>query len=798
MNRRRLKFRRSFSPQDRALKRETARLKAELNKLKKELELTRKNEERYRMIFENSGQGILVGAGGYIRMANNRAQEITGYSLDELGSKSLYDFLHPDDRSWVLELGFKAMRGEPTPEKYEYRGVNPDGDIVWVESSSVVINWEGMVGAVNFISDITQRKNTEFELSRHRDHLSQMIRERTKELEEACWDLRVSEEKFRSLYNNAPIPAFLLLEKEGSLVLDAYNQAADALTMGMVKGWLGRQAEKICRDHPELFNFLIKSRRSRLPRVSEFKFRDTLNKERLILQVAVAQIPPEIVLVYVQDITKGKLAEEKLLRSETLFRTLAETTATGIAVTTETKALYVNSAAMKIMDVAEKQDIDFNEILNLNAMEPNIKMGVIRKIRALVQGRINLARYIIKTITNQKRIKCIDCTSTRTIYEGQPVILTSFMDITEQRKAIKALQASEEQLRSLMETAEDFVVFRLEYTQNKSRACDVVFISPSARELLGLSDPMNFRQWAKLLHPDDVKKVKTGRRNIRQGRKFNQELRIFNQKKNEWRWVQAICIGVFNENKELVFANGIILDISDRKKTEQNLKDYQDRLRALASELTDAEEKERRRIAVDLHDRVGQTLAFSLNRIKLLAELNRSEPLKSELDKIGAFIRQTIHDTRTLTFDLSPPVLYDLGLGPALEWLSEEISESYDFEVRYSEDKNLKPLDKHTEIILFRAARELLINAVKHSQAQGAMLSFSRDNSAIRIKVEDHGVGMPPPVGDQILYTGLGFFSIRERLEPLGGSLQIESELNRGAAFTLVVPLSQHMETAGK
>jgi PAS domain S-box-containing protein len=259
---------------------------------------------------------------------------------------------------------------------------------------------------------------------------------------------------------------------------------------------------------------------------------------------------------------------------------------------------------------------------------------------------------------------------------------------------------------------------------------------------------------------------------------------------------------VDDRTAELVSAVDLLnLEIQERKYNEKKLMEQQDKLRLLSSELLLTEERERRQIATELHDRIGQTLAVIQIKLAELREASASnETAAKALDDIRQYIEQTIQDTRSLTFELSPPVLYELGLEAALAWLINQILEKHGLRVELKDDGRSKPLDNGCRVIMFQSARELLFNIVKHARARSATVSVRKDGNDIRIEIEDDGIGFDSSELESsgTGSRGFGMFSIRERLSPLGGHLEIKSEPGRGTHVTLVAPLSCSTENTGE
>ena len=255
--------------------------------------------------------------------------------------------------------------------------------------------------------------------------------------------------------------------------------------------------------------------------------------------------------------------------------------------------------------------------------------------------------------------------------------------------------------------------------------------------------------------------------------------------------VRTVKTPVKNNKGTIVGILGIFWDITEHKEAEKKVFEYQKRLKSLTAQITMNEEKERKRLAEYLHDQIGQELFVIKIKLEQLQDsLSYDEDLKILSDLSNNLIH-TIDKTRSLTFELSPPILYQLGLEAALEWLAESTYLQYNVVVSFEDDKQEKPLDEEVKIFLYRAVRELLTNVAKHAQTQNAKVSIEKDNTHIRICVEDNGVGFIPlsKHSSKEKNKGFGLFSIKERLDQLGGYLEIKSLDGRGTQVSLTVPL---------
>lgn len=249
------------------------------------------------------------------------------------------------------------------------------------------------------------------------------------------------------------------------------------------------------------------------------------------------------------------------------------------------------------------------------------------------------------------------------------------------------------------------------------------------------------------------------------------------------------------------------IDITERKRAEEELRKHRDHLEelvhertvelatanaalaqrstqlcVLANQLIEAEQRERRRIAYVLHENFQQLLAatkFSIQHFRDKGSLLAVQQALESLD-------QAIAISRSLTVELRPPVLYELGLGPALEWLGRQVYDKFNLTVELHLDRDADPVSDNLRSFLFEAVRELLLNVTKHAKVDAAHVRLSRVDDQIQLQIVDHGVGFDPAQTHQARF---GLFSIRERVELLGGHVDIESAPSQGTSITLAIPL---------
>ena len=243
----------------------------------------------------------------------------------------------------------------------------------------------------------------------------------------------------------------------------------------------------------------------------------------------------------------------------------------------------------------------------------------------------------------------------------------------------------------------------------------------------------------------------------------------------------------------------IFLDRTEWKKSDEKLKDnqrqlleYRARLRELATQLTISEENTRREIATDLHDSIGHSLlTLLLDLRKIRDEHELSDGAAAALDKSIKVAEQMIAESRQLIFELSPPILLEVGITPAVEALADHLLTPRGIGWTVTERGRLQDFsaDDAVCVILYRMSRELLVNVIKHSHASKVSISVNRGPKKIQIVIEDNGRGFSVKKRmNRTTGCGLGLFSIRERLIHIGGDMQIISN-SAGTTISLLAPL---------
>jgi two-component system, sensor histidine kinase and response regulator len=225
-------------------------------------------------------------------------------------------------------------------------------------------------------------------------------------------------------------------------------------------------------------------------------------------------------------------------------------------------------------------------------------------------------------------------------------------------------------------------------------------------------------------------------------------------------------------------------EIEERKQTEEALQAAQDKLSALTAELGLIEERERRRIALAIHDEVVQKLA--LGKLKLDQALKKGLiPAEASVTDLQGILDVSMRELHDLSDHLSPPLLYELGLKAAIECLGEQLAGEHGFRFAVSGDEAMD-LREDLRVTLFQMTQELLINMVKHAHASTATVQITKKAGSVRLEVADDGAGFN--LSD--CREGFGLAHIRQRVARLGGDMNISTAAGMGTSVVIEIPVN--------
>lgn len=522
------------------------------------------------------------------------------------------------------------------------------------------------------------------------------------------------------------------------------------------------------------------------------------------IRYSLAQYMPDIVegevhgfYVLVSDITAIKEAELALRSSEERYRSVVEDQTEVISrIRADGTLIFVNDVYCRLFGKTKSEFVgrrwhpvvhpdDIPDVeAQLRKLSPQHPIATIENRVYWDNGELHWMQFVNRGFFDAA---------------GQLIEIQSVgRDITARKQAEVQLRISEERLRLVLDATGD-ALWDWDFRSG------VAYLSPRYYELIGHDSgdvTPDFDFFKRTVHPDDLPHVletmDAHMRGLIPISQFDYRLLTADGKTI---WVNGIGLVVERDSAGAPLRMiGTISDISERKHAESTLRAAHDELerrvvarteelRRVAVEATLAEERERQAIARDLHDDLGQILHVA--KIKLDSLAKRLPAAAAETMELDALVSDASRMVRSLTSQLSPPVLKKLGLLPALQWLAEEMERQYDLTVDFSavDLSSLPPLSSAQSAILFRATRELLINVVRHADTDQASIRLSECNGTLTLNVEDTGIGIADPQGDLDHATGFGLSSIRERLTFLGGGMEISNRREGGLRVSLFLPL---------
>ena len=376
-------------------------------------------------------------------------------------------------------------------------------------------------------------------------------------------------------------------------------------------------------------------------------------------------------------------------------------------------------------------------------------------------------------------------------------VVMTFVDISRRVDAERALRASENQFRALVEVSAQIV-----WKTNAEGV--VVEDSPSWRAFTGQSEAEWMEgKWLAAVHPNDRRAAEQRwRAAVRRAVPLISDLRIFHAPSQQYRWTTVRAVPIGEPTRGWI---GMHVDIHAQRTAEESLRDLNRELeqrvetrsaqvRKLVSNLAMAEVAERGRISQVLHDDLQQLLYgvhLKLAMIRKALDRAATQDAVRLMDDADRWIEQAIGRTRQLTVELSPPILKTEGLADALQWLQRQMRELHEFDVTVEVVNDVKVEGDHARVILFQIVRELLFNVVKHAHVSEARVRLDVADDQLVMEVADEGVGFGDPDGGDPTSSGTGLASIGERLALLDGSLDLRSAPGKGTTAQARVPLAK-------
>jgi PAS domain S-box-containing protein len=736
---------------------------------------------------------ITVNGDGVIFFWNGAAENLFGYSADEMVGKPCtgivpekYAEAHRQGFARFAQTGVSKLGGHLV----EVEGLKKNGDTVPIELS--ISKWEtdGNTYFTGIIRDITQRRQMED-------------------------TIKASEKRLREIFQmmDGSGGVYKALDDGGDFIIQEFHRAAEPgnSTGGAPDDLRGKRFLDVFPAGKEygLFEVFQRVWKTGKAEYHPVIIHDEKGLKSWRKNYVYRLSSGEIVAQY-KDIIERKRMEATLLDSENLFRTIFETTPDPINLNSldDGKFILVNRKFLELTGF-EKNEVIGKTALDLKIWNDLDKRDQFFK-QLLDEKQVNdfEAEFrckngkILTTLVSAKLLS----------YHNTPHLLAVTKDITELKHAELALidahtklekkyEISTERLKE-SEIKYDALVEALLTGVYMCKGAKIVFANNQFSEMFGYNkDELPNKNMMDLIHPDDREYFNTFCKIPDPKDSGEGEYEIRGIRKN------GDIIYLAGRNRVLEFNGkesilGNVSNITMRKMVEHKLQKSEEEMRFLSAQLLSAEERERKRIASDIHDSIGQALSaikFSVeNSLSAISE--KSFSAASEvLENIIPLTQQTIEEVRRIIMDLRPSLLDDLGLVATISWLCREFEAVYKHILVEKEiDIEEADLSPGLKTVIYRILQEALNNAAKYSRTDVIHLRLFKNRDTLELMVEDSGVGFDvDKVRSRIAHNnGMGLASMKERAQLSGGSFFIESKPGRGTRIHVSWPLKS--DTIGK
>ena len=490
-----------------------------------------------------------------------------------------------------------------------------------------------------------------------------------------------------------------------------------------------------------------------------------------------------------QEIHLRKLTEQALTGSEEKYRMVVDNAREGIFVVQHERFRFANPRALEILN---RQDEDIIPKPFVRFIHPEDSDMVLHRYRRRIKGEAPPSRYPIRMLDYRGNAKWVEIHVTRITWEGQPAVMGFMTDISDRIRIEEALRDSEEKYQTIIQNIEDG------YYESSVEG-NLTFINDSFCKILGYPRDqllgLNFRHYA------DEKNAERCYLTFNKVYKSGRATRVHDweiiRKDGEKRIIEVSITLIVNSEGEKTGFRGIARDITDRRRAEEELRKHRNHLEEVIDERTrelrganerllTAQEKERKRVAQELHDGIGQSLTAIKFRLEsALTRVDGASPEihRTPLEGLVPVIQDAIEEVRRISMDLRPSILDDLGILATISWFCREFESTWSG-IQVDRKIEIKETDVPDcrKIAVFRVLQEAFNNVAKHSGADRVFLYLGNRDRQSELIIRDNGKGFDTEAALSIdrCPKGFGLAGMRQRVKLSGGSFEIESGRSKG------------------
>lgn len=747
-----------------------------------------KNDKHLSALMMTANDAIItIDQEGKVVFWNNAAEQCFGYSADEMVGKSCtaiipekYIESHQTAFARVVQNGISKIIGN----RVEIEGKTKYNSLVPIELSVSKWDAEGNIFFTGIVRDISHRK----------------------QMEEKN---RISEQRLREIFKlmNSGGGVYKAVDNgEDFIILENYRPSFLEDT-GELDSLVGRRFLDVFPASREfgLFNVFRRVWTTGRPEFHPVTIYDDTGEIKAWRTNYVYKLSTDEIVAIYEDVTDKKQMEKALIESENLFRSIFETGPNPIALNRvdDGKFVLVNS---KFLDLAgfARDEVIGHTVEELQIWEDQARR---EEFMALLENEWQVSDFQAQFRRKDGKILTTQISAQLLSYQDQTHILALCSDITELKKtelalrnahaelekryaaSTKRLQESEVRYSSLVEALLTGVYICVDNT--------IVFVNKQFAEMFGYTkEELLGRDMMDLIHPDDREKAHSIFRAFADDHLEDSEYEVVGLRKDgDIIYLSGRNTPIDLDGQQATLGN--IANISRRKEAEKERQKSEEGLRILSARLLSAEERERKRIASDIHDSIGQTLSaikFSVESSLLSLNDQSISSAQKALERIIPVTQQSIDEVRRIIMDLHPSTLDDLGLVATISWFCRDFESFYTNitvkrAIEVAEDDIPAPL----KTVIYRILQEALNNAAKHSKTDSILLKLDKRGKNLELLIEDGGVGFDTEEATAANGSakGLGLASMKERASSSGGGFTIQSAPGIGTRIQILWPQTE-------
>ncbi|HEX5803346.1 MAG TPA: PAS domain S-box protein [Azospira sp.] len=483
-----------------------------------------------------------------------------------------------------------------------------------------------------------------------------------------------------------------------------------------------------------------------------------------------------------EDITGIRKAQEEMRIARDFFERTFDAAPVGMAVANiEGRYIKVNRAmtdfigytaeelmAMTYLDITHPDDAGPNRDMRDSLIAGEFNSHLVEKRYIRKDGSVVWAMLVVSLVRDA---------------DGQPLYtIGQMLDISRQKLAEQALRASAVRFRAIFDNASTGIVASDEHG-------GVGYFNEAFRLMLGREGEVLRRlNLADFTQAEDLARERRLIEEIRGGLRENYRLeKRYTRPDGSVLWVDSSVSAIRDPEGRILSFVGVVYDVSERKEAELALSSSRHKLRALAAHQTRLLEEDRKHVAREIHDELGQLLTALKMDISLLRMSTPGQPeVQQKLAGMRELVEHTMNVVRHVATNLRPSAL-DLGLLPAIEWLVDDFSARWEIPCSLDTEGGEIVLNDMMSTAVFRVIQESLTNIARHAGASKVAISLRRDPGMLRVVVRDDGHGFDMAATGQ--KKGFGLFGMRERVLTVGGKLSIDSTPGQGTTVTITLPV---------